>query len=352
VIDVEGLLAEISPDAPCGEDLEYGAVDALHRAAQVKPEQQVGSTVVPAEEPDWGYVRRTALKLFSETKDLRVTVMYANAAARTEGWPGFRDGIAVLDGLLERYWAEVHPQLDPDEPDDFTMRMNVVASLADAETTLHYLREAPLVESVMGRYSLKDMLVAEGELSHPADSDHAAPERHAIEAAIMAAELEKLQEVADAVSQTASILEGLESRLMSLVGAASAPDLSSLTALVGRAAKEVSRGLSLRPDAVDAAAEEEQAALEEGGAAAPAAGAAAPSGGRRGPISSRDDVRRAIEEICDYYRKYEPSSPIPILLERAKRLIQKDFMEILQDIAPDGLPAVETLRGVQDEYSQ
>jgi type VI secretion system protein ImpA len=77
---------------------------------------------------------------------------------------------------------------------------------------------------------------------------------------------------------------------------------------------------------------------------------AARSGDRRGgPISTRDDVKRALDEICDYYREHEPSSPIPILLERAARLISKDFREVIQDLAPDGLAAIDVLRGPQDE---
>src|SRR5690242_21313615 len=33
----------------------------------------------------------------------------------------------------------------------------------------------------------------------------------------------------------------------------------------------------------------------------------------------------------------EPSSPIPLLLERAKRLVAKDFLEVLAELAPDAL---------------
>ena len=349
MIDVEDLLAEISPDAPCGDDLEYGAVDALTRLAQVKPEQQVGDTVVPAEEPDWGQVKRDALGLFGQTKDLRVAVMLADAAARTEGWPGFRDSLALLDGMVERYWADLYPALDEDEPDDFTMRVNVIIALSDSATTLQYLREAPLVESVMGRYSLRDLMVAAGELSHAEDSEQAAPERHAIEAAFRAADLERVQEIADAVGETADLLSGFESRLMGLVGASSAPDLSPLSNLVARARKEVVACASLRADGGGVAQEEVADALAQSGVVASGAGVPAGAGGGRGPIASRDDVRRVLEEICDYYRKHEPASPIPILLERAKTLINMEFLEIIKNIAPDGLTAVQNLRGPQDE---
>lgn len=352
MIDVDGLLAEISPDAPCGDDLEYGAVAELNRAAEVKAEQQIGDTFVPAEEPDWAQVRRTALKLFDQTKDLRVAVILAKACARTEGWLGFRDAVTLLDGLLERYWPDVHPQLDEDEPDDFTMRVNQIASLGDPETVLAYLRDAPLIESVMGRFSLRDCLIAEGELSHPVDSDHAAPERHMIEAAMRAADLAAFQQIADAVDQTKQTLANLEARIMRLVGAGAAPDLSPLSGLLARAQKEIAQGMALRPDADIGAGATEAVGKDDQVEQAKAPIAVGPGGGRGGPISSRDDVKRALGEICAYYRKHEPSSPIPILLERAQRLISKDFREIIQDLAPDGLPAVDVFRGVQDEYAE
>ncbi|MCF7993561.1 MAG: type VI secretion system protein TssA [Chromatiaceae bacterium] len=352
MIDIDGLLAEISADAPCGEDLEYGAVAELSRAAEVKSEQQIGDTFVPAEEPDWQQVYRTALKLFDETKDLRVAVILAKASARTQGWSGFRDVLLLLDALLERFWLELHPQLDEDEPDDFTLRVNQIASLADAESTVSYLRDAALIESVMGRFSLRDCLIADGELSLPVDSDQVAPERHMIEAAMRAADLDDFNQIADAISQSIQGLEGLESRLMSLVGAAAAPDLSALSALMKRAQKEIAQGMALRPDAdADSDSDRDDAETDytDGGSAK----TTAPSGGRHGgPISNRDDVKRALQEICAFYRQHEPSSPIPMLLERAERLISKDFREIIEDLAPDGLSAVDVLRGVQDDYEE
>ena len=36
----------------------------------------------------------------------------------------------------------------------------------------------------------------------------------------------------------------------------------------------------------------------------------------------------------------EPSSPVPLLLQRAKRLFAKDFLEILRDLTPGGVDFV------------
>jgi len=79
-------------------------------------------------------------------------------------------------------------------------------------------------------------------------------------------------------------------------------------------------------------------------------GAAAGGGGAGvGEIRSREDVVRVLDRLSEYFRKNEPSSPVPLLLQRAKRLVSKDFMEILRDLTPDGVSQAEKLGGVDNE---
>jgi type VI secretion system protein ImpA len=47
-----------------------------------------------------------------------------------------------------------------------------------------------------------------------------------------------------------------------------------------------------------------------------------------------------------YFRRNEPSSPIPLFVDRAKRLVAKDFLEVLADIAPDALAQARVAGGV------
>jgi type VI secretion system protein ImpA len=82
----------------------------------------------------------------------------------------------------------------------------------------------------------------------------------------------------------------------------------------------------------------ETALAEAGGArAAPAAGS--------GEVTSREDVLRTLDRLIQYYHQHEPSSPIPILLERAKRLIPMNFFELLEDLAPEGVAQLAVIRG-------
>jgi type VI secretion system protein ImpA len=70
-----------------------------------------------------------------------------------------------------------------------------------------------------------------------------------------------------------------------------------------------------------------------------------------GQILSRADVIRAIDGICDYYQRIEPSSPVPMLLLRAKRLVDKDFMSIIRDLTPSGISEAEVLGGLESKNS-
>jgi hypothetical protein len=67
-----------------------------------------------------------------------------------------------------------------------------------------------------------------------------------------------------------------------------------------------------------------------------------------GQIASRADALRALEAVCDYFRRAEPSSPVPLLLERARRWIQMDFMENIRDLAPDALERIHLILGTKE----
>jgi type VI secretion system protein ImpB len=175
VIDIESLLNEISPDNQAGEDMEYDpAFIELMEAVEGSPGQQVGDTFVEGVEPDWKKAQSIATELFSRTKDIRVGVYLVQALINTHAYAGLADGVLLLERLVSRYWDTLHPQLDPDDDNDPTMRINVIATLADFDATINPIRMVPLVSSkMMGQFSLRDTDIANGMISLPDDYDGA-----------------------------------------------------------------------------------------------------------------------------------------------------------------------------------
>jgi type VI secretion system protein ImpA len=64
-----------------------------------------------------------------------------------------------------------------------------------------------------------------------------------------------------------------------------------------------------------------------------------------GEARTREDVLKLLDQVCAYYAKHEPSSPVPLLVERAKRLASMSFLDIVRDLADKGLPQVEAWIG-------
>jgi len=344
VIDVQKLLQDVSAGEPSGKNLEYDAeYGELTRIAQGKPEQQLGSTVVPAEDPNWREVKGKSVQLLGRSKDLRLGVYLTRALLRTDGLVGVGDGLELLRGLLERHWDTVHPQLDPDDGNDPTFRVNTLTALCHAETMLKSLREAPLASSrASGRASLRDVFIATGKLPPPADGNPAPPAAGTIDAIFRECDLEALQATAGAVGRSVEHVEAIESFLTTKVGSKKAADFGELSNVLKSAHKVLAERLSRR--GVATATVGGDAMVESEGGAAAAVQASVP-----GEINSRDDAIRVLDRVCDYFLKHEPSSPVPLLLRRAKRLVSKNFMDIVRDLAPEGLPQVEKIRGEGDD---
>lgn len=344
-IDLTSILAPIGSGDPCGEDVEYHPAFAeLDRISQSKPEQQIGSTIIPAAEPEWKQVQKQALELLGKSKDLRVAAQLTKALLHTGNWPGFAQGLSVLRDFVENHWEGVYPRLDPGDDNDPTMRVNALTSLSDPPVILA-VRNAPLVASrALGRFSYKDVEIASGDAPAPTSGPEPTP-MATIEAVLMDCDLATLQETTDAVKACVTALAGVEAAVGAQVDAASTPNFGKLAALIKKAANFLDARLTQRSGGA-------QDGTESAGGGAEAGGGGRPGGNRSsrpGDIGSREDVIATLDKICAYYAKYEPSSPIPLFLERCKRLVTMNFVDIVRDLVPGAISQVDVLRGQVSE---
>jgi type VI secretion system protein ImpA len=337
---LESLLQPISDDSPCGENLEYRDVRELETLAGGKPERQQGDKIVAAEEPDWGEVKQRATELLSRTKDLRVAALLAQALVRTDGLQGLNYGLGVLSQLLGSHWACVHPQPDPDAPSDYTIRLSALSFLDNLQSLINPIRRAELVTTpAQGRFSFRDIQIAAGKLK--AAQDEKPPQPAAIEAAFRECEIAQLRSALQAVEQSLQHVAEIDSAWATNAGSR---DLtaSQLTGVLQEIRKELQPKLASHPNAVPEDIPAGPGETEGAGGTPPFAGV----------IRSREDVIRVLDSACEYLARHEPSSPVPLLLQRAKRLMVKDFLQIIQDLAPDALSAVSKIGGVDGQSSK
>ena len=340
---LESLLSPLDGASPTGENLEYDPdFMALERLAAPKAERAVGDAVIAAEEPDWDKVSSQAQVLLGRSKDLRVAVYLSAAWMRTTGLPGWSAGLQLIRSLLEQFWDEVHPQLDAEDDNDPTARVNAVAAIADLQGMLRFFRSTPFVQSPrMGRFSLRDLRIANGTLKITASEEDGSepPSLSQIEACCLDCPEEQLTGNLAAVAAAFEHVKAIDAIFNEHVGTAG-PELKPLLSDVYEVKKFLETQVAKRsPQTIDAPAEN----ATEDSSSQPAQ--AVPSG----RIESPQDVVRRLDEICDYYARCEPSSPIPLLLRRAQRLVGLSFVDLMKDLAPGGMSELQVISGSTDE---
>jgi len=150
---------------------------------------------------------------------------------------------------------------------------------------------------------------------------------------------EDLRALHDQLNEAVTSLKSMEQAVSVRSGAQAAPDFSTLAVPLARTLKRVADHLATRADA---------AADATPGAAASGEAAAVTDVAAIGTVRNRQDATRALDAVAAFFRTNEPSSPIPLLIERAKRLVAKDFLEVLAELAPEALAPAKAASGVRD----
>jgi type VI secretion system protein ImpA len=323
-----GLLEPLSSENPCGEDLEDTQLLASFDAYRI-----FGQSAPLSDETDWREIRDRSLEALEKSKDLRLLAHLASAVVRTEGFGALAETLVVAARWLDSWNNEVFPRVE----EDAILRRNALNGFADRMAVVDGARRTPILKHVqLGIVSIRDIEMATGQLA-PADGETAPIDEAQLNALLSASTVEDLQAISTQLDQAVSSLKSMEGVMREQGGSQAAPEFESLSTPLARTLKLVNDHLGTRaPSAADASA-------QAGGAAAAAGGVVAV-----GAIASRQDATRALDAVADFFRTNEPSSPIPLLLERAKRLVAKDFLEVLAELAPEALGPAKAASGIRD----
>jgi len=323
----ELLTRPLSADAPCGESIEdtqlLSSFDAYRLFGQSTPLDK---------DTDWREIKTKSLEALDVCKDFRLAGHLAAAALRVDSLPAFCSIIKAASHWLENQWDAVHPRLD----DDAILRKNALNSFADRMAIIDALRRSPLVTNPqLGSYCLRDIEIAKGQYTPPESEPKVVAETE-ITAAFLAASVEELTALRGDIQGAIAALKIIEGKMRDVGGIESAPTFDDLLSQLVKMDRILTEQIAPR---LGEAASEGEAAAADG-----------PTGGviGVGSIKSRQDAIRALDAVAGFFRQNEPSSPIPMFIERAKRLVAKDFLEVLADIAPDALGQAKSAGGVRD----
>ncbi|NMM02376.1 type VI secretion system protein TssA [Paraburkholderia sp. RP-4-7] len=330
-------IGSMSPEQPCGVDLEYDvAFTALQQAATGVREQQFGDALIPAVAPDWRHVETLAVELLGRSVDLRIIALLTQAWTEIDGLPGYAKGLALAAETLEQQWEDVHPQLRIAGEFDPLVRVNAIAALTDPKGAGRAARDAILLRLASGGLSLREAAAILESNPTAAAKNH--PSSGGIQKAALCAALAAEQTQLTAVPQLLDSIDRIRQQIATRLDISWVPSASAVETPLETVQRAI---LASREHAPQAAGGTRP--LVEQARSIVANDCRGP--GERAPIGSRESVMLALEDACLYLEQAEPSHPAPLLIRRAQRLMRMNFYDIVRDMAPAALPQVDVLAG-------
>lgn len=379
--ELQGFLAPIEGPNPSGvelrNDIRFHGLERLtapaNRANRLEAVKSGGTVQV-----DWQTVLDDAAALAASGRDLRLIVMAARALTNDGGFAGLAQGLGLLTDTLTGFWDSLHPMLRDaaTPPEAATRRINAIRQIENPDDgilgDLEFL--AQLAPRGIGPITGGDL--AAGAMNRAAvlaEAPSGLGEKE--QAAIIAAHEARVNRVTAGVRATAAEQPEVFAALTTDAAAATTA-LAALEAALN--VHVMDNGIGVKFGKLDAFLTRVQTALTtlvaaadpDGHTAQPQTGqpingashmepalngAAAPlAAGPSGPmqVNTRRDVERSLDLIIAFYERTEPSSPIPHLARRMRKMVPMNFMQLMEEIAPSGMKEFRSVAGVFDDKSK
>ncbi|MFT3734539.1 MAG: type VI secretion system protein TssA [Rhodocyclaceae bacterium] len=355
---VDTLLAPVSADQPCGEDMSFsGEFDTIQEARREDDASlDQGEWVAQIKEADWPRVLEIAETLFtSRTKDLRLAIWYTEAASKLHGVAGLADGFTVMGGLFERYWDAVHPQ---PEDGDFEQRIGNLSLFI--KRALELIRTLPLVRGkgqawgllvLDGARALQPLLdrgdeAAQGSnrvsLQQFRDAQRATPRSFYQQAT---PECVRCAEALEVLSRVADERLGMDGPSFTALKGALEEYVSTIARLTRENGVVDSTALSGSDTTSDEPSMQNNDESTEVTASAPQAS---------GPIRNREQALQQLRIVAEFFRRTEPHSPVAYLADKAARWGEMPLHVWLKAVLKEdgALARFEDLLGMDEQPEQ
>ncbi len=355
IFDLEALLGDISPEAPCGDDTRedsspnspYFNLKDLRGQARAL-ERQVFADEEPLQVHQWKQLAREIPVVLSErSKDLEFVAWYIESLCREHGFPGLAQGFDLARHYLERHWDQLHPQ--PDE-EGMATRIAPLVGLNgnDGEGTLiQPILSIPLFSSpALGTYAAwhaeqaaEVRRLGEDKAQNRIKAGAASPDD--LVQAVGETSLEALLETHKAIEMAQAAFAALSDAMDKVMDGEPQPTTSIRKAL-DRCKAVLMHNAGERIAKAHAQAETESAAAaNESKTSDPDVidGDGSVSNTALDPvqvaIQSRNQALEQLRQLSDFFRHTEPHSPVSYAISQAVRWSELSLPELMQELISD-----------------
>jgi len=346
ILNFESLLSPISAESPAGRNLrEDFSPESIYfkikdartaaRSAERIAQSTYGDEDSDAEPPDWTPLQDLAPRILAEeAKDLEITAWLIETLVRSSGFAGLRDGFRLARELVEQYWETLYPL--PDE-DGLLTKIAPLTGLngeGSEGTLIAPIAMVPITQgNTHGEFTAWHYDQAQ-QLSTINDPEHlqariqaGAVTHDMFDTSVRETGVDFFRELVEDVDQCIDEYAQLTAALDSRCGPDSPPSSSIKQALeaVREKLSFITKDILLVEEPLDEAELEDGESGEGGGKR---------SGGG-GPLQTRDDAFRALDQVAQFFRRTEPHSPISYNLEQIVRWGRLPLPDLIQELIQD-----------------
>jgi len=340
VLDFEKLLAPVDGPNPSGTNLRGGAgrevydqIRGARNQARVreKPQMMGDPNAAPGVPEEWSIVWDKCVEAIAQkSKDLELATYLIEALVRFQGFAGLRDGFRLYRELADRYWDTAYPSDEGDGPAGRVATMGGLNGDATRDGALRFpLFRVPLTDEKSGslsafqyEYALSIEQLPSERKQQRIDSGHVSLQT--FEAAARATNSPFAAQLNADINECAQEFDKLAVLLEAKCGA-DAPPSSKIREMLQKSRTIVE---SLYKDRLVMNAPPTQPETGPGGTTS-----LPPE--PTGPISSREQAFKTIEEIAQFFRRTEPHSPLIYALEQVVRWGKLPLPELLSELIQD-----------------
>jgi len=352
LMDIDELVAAIDGDNPAGVDLretrseEYYQIKDARNAARAEERTALRDETDPsAALAAWRSVQELSPQVLREqSKDLEVCTWYIEALVRSEGFTGLRQGITLVNRMVEEYWEQLYPLPDEDGMETKVAPLTGLNGDGIEGTLIGPIRnlEITAADSFSGDFSAFSLWQYQQalEVSKIADPEKKSARQQRqgytledVEKAVRASSSEFFLELMASLEETLAQYRALGQQLATHCGADAPPSSNIINIL-----EEVQRSVRfIAKDKLEVAAPIEvvEVDADSPAVATPQAGAAPQSVGSQGAVNNRNDALLQLSEIAKFFRTTEPHTPIASGIERLVKWGRMPVGELMGELMPD-----------------
>ena len=366
-LELEPLLAPISADELCGDDLSFS--NEFHEIKKAKtqddPLLDLGDWVTEPKQADWPFVASKSTEmLMHKTKDIRLLTWLSEAWANLHGFEGIAKSLELSHRMLEEYWLHIHPEI---EDDDLDQRLGLLQGLTSQLPML--IKRVPLLNQ-QPYYSLFDYekilhqqnnrLKNNEDSNISSDASELEQFEHALFNTSKSVQFQNYQHFNE-ILQHWTILKQVLDQLMEL-DAPSFAHIDSQLETIHKTLRKIYKADAFDAGTLNATSPTEQATFDPD-QDTPIDHQAVTShiqiqsqqhqGFQPQPqshLQNRDQAMRVLQDIADYFQANEPHSPVSYMLQKTIKWSQMPLHEWLAQVIKNDNPleSVQELLGVKN----